>query len=44
MAEASITPSIMHLVSDYIHPTTRGGKCRVRAYRVNQRQSETRRW
>jgi hypothetical protein len=22
----------MHLVSDYIHPTPRGGKCRIRVY------------
>ena len=24
--------SIMHLASDYIHPTPRGGSCRVRVY------------
>jgi hypothetical protein len=23
----------MHLLSDYIHPTPRGGKCRIRIYR-----------
>jgi predicted acyl esterase len=26
----------MHLVSDYIHPTPRGGRCRIRIYRPEE--------
>jgi len=32
MVEAGITSSIMHLATDYIHPTPKGGECRVRVY------------
>lgn len=28
----------MHLVSDYIHPTPRGGKCRIRIYLSKEEQ------
>ena len=28
----------MHLASDYIHPTPRGGRCRVRIYRPEEEQ------
>ena len=32
MARSGITPSVMHLFTDYIHPTPLGGHCRVRIY------------
>jgi hypothetical protein len=28
----------MHLASDYIHPTPRGGRCRIRIYRPDEEQ------
>jgi hypothetical protein len=31
----------MHLVSDYIHPTPRGSRCRVRIYLAEEEQDST---
>jgi hypothetical protein len=28
----------MHLINDYIHPTPRGGRCRVRIYLPEEEQ------
>jgi len=28
----------VHLASDYIHPTRRGGRCRIRIYLPNEEQ------
>jgi hypothetical protein len=30
----------MHLASDYIHPTPRGGRCRVRVYEPDDREGD----
>jgi hypothetical protein len=30
----------MHLASDYIHPAPRGGKCRIRIYLSEDKQSK----
>jgi hypothetical protein len=38
MAGSGITPSVMHLVTDYIHPTPKGGKCRVRIYLPEEKE------
>jgi hypothetical protein len=30
MTRSGITSSVMHLATDYIHPTPKGGKCQGR--------------